>query len=198
MVLAAILHGTGVDFGDYAWFVPGVGVALVVAIVAGSVVGRAFGESRGVGFSIVLSLGVIAAATLTPSRDALLFGATGSGRCDLAAIGLPALHDFRTLNDISLNVALFLPLGLTIGATGPSRRSLVLLVAGMALPVAIEAIQLLATALDRSCQAVDVIDNETGLLVGFGLALAVVLISRLVAPTRSGRGPTGPDQRNAT
>jgi hypothetical protein len=197
IVVARFGAERGVDFRDYALFLPGVGVALVLAAILSGRLGQAIRQPRGIAFALVFSLGVIVAATLTPSRDALQFGSVGSGTCDLTSLALPSLHDFRSLNDTSLNVALFVPLGIAIGATARSAVAAGLLVAGLAVPFAIEAIQLVATPLDRACQAVDVIDNEVGLLIGLVLAIGVVLAGRLAAPTRPDRGSAGDGQRDA-
>ena len=198
IVAARFGAGTGVDFRDYALFLPGVAVALVVAVVASGWLGRVLRQPRGLALGLALSLGVIAAATLTPSRDALLFGSTGSGTCDVTSLALPTLHDLRTLNDTSLNIALFVPLGLVLGAMAWSGIAWKVVVSALAIPVGIELVQLVVTPLDRSCQAVDVVDNEIGLVVGLAVAFALVIAGRLAAPTRHGRGPAGPDQRDAT
>ena len=75
----------------------------------------------------------------------------------------------------SLNVALFIPLGIAIGLVHVSRPWAALTFAAIALPFAIEAIQLVAPILDRGCQSADVVDNLTGLalglLIGTGLRI---------------------------
>jgi glycopeptide antibiotics resistance protein len=83
----------------------------------------------------------------------------------------PSLRQLFNFDETSLNVLLFVPLGVTVGLASSPRRLLALLGLALALPVAIEAIQLVATPLDRACQSGDVIDNVSGFLVGFVPAL---------------------------
>jgi len=45
---------------------------------------RSIGSARTFAFGLILSLGLIASATLTPSRDALLYGVPGIGTCALS------------------------------------------------------------------------------------------------------------------
>ncbi len=167
------------NINDYVLFWPGVVVAVVVAALASGWMAGAMRRPRPVAFGLAFSVGVIIAATLTPGRDALLFGIPGSGRCDLSDMALPTIVDLRTFNDTSLNVLLFLPLGLTVGYAEASRRTLALALASLAFPPAIEAIQLVVTPLGRSCQSVDVVDNLTGLVAGLALAGLASAIARL-------------------
>lgn len=176
------------NLNDYVLFWPGVGVALVVAAMAATRLARAMNRPWLVAFGLTFSVGAIVAATLTPGRDALLFGIPGSGRCDLSDMGLPTIADLRTFNDTSLNVLLFVPLGLSVVLAGRSRRTVALVAASLAFPFAIEAIQLALTPLGRTCQSVDVVDNLTGLVLGIGLGILLGAASRLVA-----RAPVSPD-----
>ena len=116
---------------------------------------------------MVLSLGVIISATLTPQWEALAFGTQGSSSCDLSRLGLAPLEELLALNETSLNVLLFVPLGASIAFIPLARTKVVVAVAAIALPFAIEATQLLVPLLDRGRQSGDVIDNLTGLAVGF-------------------------------
>jgi glycopeptide antibiotics resistance protein len=63
---------------------------------------------------------------------------------------------------------MFIPLGVTIALVPRSRRKVVVLIAAIALPFAIETAQLLLPVLDRACESADVVDNLTGLVVGLG------------------------------
>ena len=87
-------------------------------------------------------------------------------------VGPPPLGLLRGLNDVSLNVALFVPLGFAIALLPRSRRSLAVLVAAIAFPFVIEATQALVTPLGRGCESADVVDNLLGLAAG--LAAGVV------------------------
>ena len=169
---------------DYAWFWPGVATSIVLGIVLSRRVARALKVRRTVAMTLLLSLGLIASATLTPSREAVRFGTIGSGSCDLGRIGPASLAELLAFGDPTLNVLLFIPLGVVIGLFPASRRKVVLVVAALALPFAIETIQLLARGLDRACQSSDVSDNLTGLVIG----LVVGVVARRLAQSASGSG----------
>jgi hypothetical protein len=178
---AATGHGLRFNLNDYVLFWPGVLVALVVAVAASAWLGRAIQRPRVTAFGLTFSIGVVVAATLTPGRDALLYGIPGGGACDLSTFALPTIAQLTRLNETSLNVFLFVPLGFTIGLVAGSRRTWPQLVASLALPVAIEGIQLVVTPLGRSCQAVDIVDNVSGLLIGLALAGLAWAAARLSA-----------------
>ena len=170
------------DFRDYladfAWFWPGVVVSVVLGIAFGRRVGHALRIPRAVATLLILSAGLIASATLTPSREAVASGAVGTGMCDLSRLGPASIGELLRFDDPTFNVLLFVPLGLAIGLIPASRRKAVLVVGAVVLPFAIETIQLLATGLGRGCQSSDVADNLTGLVIG----LAVGIVARRVAP----------------
>ena len=173
---------------DYAWFWPGVATSIVLGIVLSRRVARAFKVRRTVAMTLLLSLGLIASATLTPSREAVRFGTIGSGSCDLGRIGPASLAELLAFGDPTLNVLLFIPLGVVIGLFPASRRKVVLVVAALALPFAIETIQLLTRGLDRACQSSDVSDNLTGLVIGLLVGLVVGVVARRLAQSASGSG----------
>jgi glycopeptide antibiotics resistance protein len=62
---------------------------------------------------------------------------------------------------------MFVPLGVMISLVPRSRRKAAIVVAAIALPFAIETTQMLLPVLDRACESADVIDNLTGLVLGF-------------------------------
>jgi glycopeptide antibiotics resistance protein len=154
------------DSRDVPWLLPGFLVFVAIGLVASGRVGRALRIRRTLAAALIVSLGVILAATLTPQWAALAFGARGSGACDLSRMGLAQLRELIRFDDTSLNILLFIPLGLSIAFMPRSRLKVVVIVAAIALPFAIETTQLLLPILDRGCQSADVIDNLTGLLLG--------------------------------
>jgi len=162
----------------FPWFVPGVVLALVLGAVAARPVARALSTRPAVAWLLVTSLGIALAATLTPTDTALTDGAISSGTCDLGRIGLAPWEELSVVSATSLNVLLFVPLGVAIGLLPPSRRRTIL-AAAVLLPLAIEAIQLLVPALDRICQSADIFDNLAGLAIG----LVGGLVTRWVART---------------
>lgn len=150
---------------EIPWFWPGVAVSLLAAVAFGRPVGSRIGAAWTAPL-LVLSLGAIASATLTPGRDALESGAVGDGGCDLRRIVPPGLDELLTVPETALNVVLFIPLGLIVAMvpTLPMRLGLGLL--ALILPFAIEALQMVALPLDRACESADVVDNMSGLAVG--------------------------------
>jgi VanZ family protein len=152
-------------------FVPGMAVTLVAAALAARPLARFLDVDALVATVLLLGFGAVLSATLTPSWDALRAGVQGSGVCDLSRIGLAPLSELRSVNDTSLNVILFMPLGVALGALPATRRTAVVVAIAFALPFVIEGTQLVVPALDRACQTADLFDNVSGLVLGGGIAL---------------------------
>ena len=150
---------------EIPWFWPGVVVSIAAALVLGSAVGRRIGAGPA-GVLLVLSLGAIVAATLTPGREALEFGVVGSGGCDLRRLVPPSVDELRTVPETALNVVLFVPLGLVVGLLPMPRARLGLGLLALVLPFAIELAQMVALPLDRACESADVVDNLSGFALG--------------------------------
>jgi glycopeptide antibiotics resistance protein len=165
------------------WLLPGVAVALVLSPVLSGPAGQKLRVRPIVAWVFLFSLGVILAATLTPLRGAF-DGDRGSGTCDFSRLGLASIGDLQRFGDVGLNVLIFIPFGLAIGIVPRSRRKTVIVAASIALPFAIEAIQLLLPALDRACESADVADNLTGLVIGLA---AGTLVGRLLPRLRQPR-----------
>jgi glycopeptide antibiotics resistance protein len=129
--------------------------------------------SRALGFALVFWLGVILSATMTPSISGMADPDRVMAWCDLSRIGPPSIGQFDTLNDVSLNVLLFVPLGVLVSARTRHRGKALLW--ATALPLLIEGVQFFGAAIGRECQSADVFDNWTGLLLGYlgGTALSV-------------------------
>jgi hypothetical protein len=167
------------------WLLPGIIVAFVLSVVFSPALARVLGLRRVVACALLLSFGIIIAATLTPLRGAFA-GDTGSGTCDLSRLGPASLEELRTDRDAFLNVLIFVPFGFAIGLGPRSRRKASLLAIAIALPFAIEAVQLLVPALARGCQSADVADNLMGLVVGIA---AGSLVGRIVPTVRQPEEP---------
>lgn len=162
---------SSVQFGEILaipWLMPGLGVSLVMAFILGGPVERTLRAGPLLGWALIVSLGIILSATLTPSPEAIDSGASGIRGCDLSRIGLAPIRELLRLGDTGLNVLMFVPLGAAIGLLPPSGRRTAIIVAAIALPFAIEAIQALVPWLDRACESADVVDNLTGLAIGLG------------------------------
>jgi glycopeptide antibiotics resistance protein len=169
------------------WFIPGVVLSMIVGLFASRPVAKVLATRRPIAWAIIVGFGVIMSATLTPLKGALNFEAVGSGTCDFSRIGLAPIEQLLRVNDSSLNVALFIPLGMAIGLVHVSRPWATLILAAIALPFAIEAIQLVAPILDRGCQSADVIDNLTGLALGLVIGTGLRILGGEVEDDREVR-----------
>lgn len=172
---------------SYSGFLPGLAVSVVAALVLGAWAGRLVGGGSALGFALVLSLGLILSATVTPGLDALA-GIGGSGACDLGRVGLPPRAELAWPREALLNILLFVPLGVAIGLCPPTRARAVLAAGAVGLPFVIEIVQKEVERLGRQCQSADVIDNLIGLAAG--LVLAILLRAVTWPVRRAGRGET--------
>src|SRR4029079_10114392 len=107
---------------DYALFWPGVFLTTVLAAILGGRVAHRLRKVAPVGFLLVFGIGLIASATLTPSRAALRFGvirascqppilyslrfaAFGNPTCDTTRIGLVPFDALLHFRDPAFNLA---------------------------------------------------------------------------------------------
>ena len=154
---------------------PGIVVSVLAGLAFGGRLAAVLGARRWVGSLLLIAIGSVVSATLTPGRDALAHGATGQLGCDLTRIGLAPPSELLGVSDASMNFTLYVPLGVAVGLLPGRSRALFALLA-LAMPFAIEAFQSVAPSLDRACQSADVVDNITGLLGGLiAVALAAWL-----------------------
>jgi len=168
LILALVRFG---ESSALPWFLPGVAISAAFALAAGGRVGRALGARRAVAMALIVSLGIVLSATLTPLRGVLDVAGVGTGSCDLSRIGPAPLRELLELNDTSLNVLLFVPLGVSIALIPRSRRKLGVVAAAITLPFAVEATQALVALVGRGCESADVVDNLTGLAIGLGVGI---------------------------
>ena len=175
MILALVHLG---EFRVLPWLMPGVAISAGIGLAASRWLGRVLGVRRSLAGALIVSLGMVLSATLTPLRGAFQFGAVGTGSCDFSRMGLAPLSELLRFNDASLNVLLFIPLGLSIALMPRSRLKVVVIVAAAALPFAIETAQMLLPVLDRSCESADVVDNLTGLVLGLAGGFVVGWLAR--------------------
>lgn len=153
--------------------VPLLALSLGVGLIVSRPLGRILNVRRPVALAMILALGAIAGATLTPLGEISEAGGTGS--CDFSKVWLE-LNQLRRVNDEFLNVLLFIPLGATIGVVPGRRPMSALIAAAIALPFMIETAQLLVPALGRGCESGDVVDNLTGLIIGLAIGAVAIFI----------------------
>ncbi len=158
----------------FPWFWPGVAASILIATFAAGPLGRRLSIGPGLAWIFLMSLGGIASLTLTPGLESFVEGYRRT--CDLSLVGAPTLDNIRTLNETSLNIALFVPLGLSIALMTRSPARPVLAAGALALPLAIEVFQFALPAFARQCQAGDVASNLTGLIIGLGVGSVARLV----------------------
>ena len=168
------------------WFVPCLLVAAAVSLIAAKRTARRLRTRPILAGLLTLSVGAILAATLTPIARPAEGALVVAGVCEIDRVGLAPLVDLLTVNDTSLNVLLFLPLGLALGLLPASGLKWALVAASFALPITIEGLQMIAPVLARGCQSADVSDNLTGLVVGLSTA---ILARRSLLPSGARRDP---------
>ena len=181
-----MIHAITAYLGDIALFWPGVLATGVLSLGLSTSLARRLGSSRWIAALLIFGIGLIVSATLTPSREAIRFGALGSGTCDLSRFGLPSLADLADLDPV-FNVALFVPLGVAIALLPGGRLRRLLVAVGFALPVLIELTQLEVVRLGRACQSGDAVDNITGFVAGIALAWLAVRLGRQRSPAADDR-----------
>ena len=155
------------------WLLPGTVIAFFVSALASGELGRWLAVRRSIAWLLLMSVGLILSATLSPLDGGALVAPGIASMCDLSRTSLPSLDEVLYGEDIALNILMLVPLGFAIGLAPLSRRKIVVLVAATLLPPTIETVQLFSVGLDRACQGADVIDNLTGL--AFGLAVGGVV-----------------------
>jgi len=172
------------EFHSIPWLLPGIGVSLVIALLLAGPVSRALRTGSILSWILLVSLGIILAATLTPQAAALESGARGLAYCDFSRIGLAPWDELTSASEAGGNVLMFIPLGVAIGLVPRSRRMAAIVVGAIALPFVIETTQLVVPWLDRACESADVVDNLTGLVLGLVAGSAAGWIVRGVGRQR--------------
>ena len=145
---------------------PGMFLWAAVAIVASPFLSRFFGASRLHAALLLMALGLVLMATLPPTGATLAGSGSYEEACDLSRMTLPPFSELLRPNATSLNVFLFVPLGIALGSLPWSQRSLATVAAAFLLSLVIELFQLSVPILGRGCQSADVIDNTMGLVIG--------------------------------
>ena len=181
--------------GVLPWFLPGLAITAVIALAVAGRVARRLRTESWIAFILLTSVGAALAATIPPEADGFVGEPSAPGRCDFGRIRLAPLSEYVHLGDTSLNVILFIPLGLAIGLLGRSPAAARMLVAALVFPLAIEAIQSLLPMLGRGCQSQDVVDNLLGL--GIGLVLGALPSVVRTVRTKSCRARGAPREPGA-
>ena len=147
-----------------------VALTLVVAVAGGDAVAKRLHTKRSVAVLLLFGFGFVLSATIVPT-DAALDGEISDGICDLSRLGLAPVDELARINATTLNVLLFLPLGVAVGLRPGARRSLLVALAAASLTFVVETIQLLLPVLGRGCETADIVDNLLGLVIGLTLGM---------------------------
>jgi Mn2+/Fe2+ NRAMP family transporter len=153
------------------WFIPVMAAGIALALLTARPVAARLGSSWVAAFVLIASAASILGATITPDASALASHAVATP-CDLSRITPAPPATYLRIGEESLNVLLFVPLGLAIGLM-PGRSRRVLGVGAVMFIVGIELTQLLVVPLGRGCQTADIVDNLAGLLVGICTASVI-------------------------
>ncbi|MEA2026076.1 MAG: VanZ family protein [Chloroflexota bacterium] len=152
-------------------------LAVIIIVFLSPATARRLGVSRPVAALLMFGFGLVIAATLSPDVDALA-GIGSDGTCDLSRIGFAPIADLTRVSMASLNVLLFVPLGIAVGLLPRTRAAAIVTFAAISLTFVVEGVQLVVTALGRGCQSADLFDNLMGLGIGIGIGLLARLVLR--------------------
>jgi glycopeptide antibiotics resistance protein len=168
-------------FGSIPWLLPGLLLAFVLGLLSARWVSGHLRSHPMVAWLMIVGLGLVFSATLTPLRGAIENGTVGTGACDLSGLWPLSPSSWFTFGDRPMNILMFLPLGLAIGLIPRSPTKIWLVIVATVMPFALESVQLLVPILGRGCEGIDLVDNLTGLLLGLGVGSVV---GRFVAQPR--------------
>jgi glycopeptide antibiotics resistance protein len=146
---------------------------------------RFFGASRLHAALLLMALGLVLVATLPPTGATLAGRGSYEEACDLSRMTFAPFSELLRLNATSLNVLLFIPLGIALGSLPWSRRSVATVAAAFLLSVAIELFQLSVPILGRECQSADIIDNTMGLIIGLTVGASARWLLGVARRTRT-------------
>ena len=167
------------------WAIPLVAASTVAAVVVALVLQKTRGAGAWLVAALIVSGALVVALTLTPNagiEDSSLV----DPRFDRGPWGYLRQPEYWLhLDSRTLNVALFVPLGFTLGLLARGAARWAVLAFGLVLPWIVEGLQAVLP-FDRDPQSIDLADNSTGFVVGY---VAGVLVMGAVAAAR-GRAST--------
>ena len=131
------------------WFLPGLAATTAIALAVAGRVARRLHTATWIAFLLVMSVGIVLAATIPPDGGGFSHDPSAPGGCDFGRIGLAPFSHYVRLGETSLNAALFVPLGLALGLQSRPKAATGVFVAALGIPLAIEAAQWLVSMLDR-------------------------------------------------
>jgi VanZ family protein len=156
----------GHAFSSAPWVIPALIGTVVISLLLHRWLARRFRTAPWFVLALMLCVGAILSITITPGNW------NPSPYCSLK-VAFPRPSDLLALSERSLNIWLFVPLGLTISATPRRRVGLFFFACAMAMPFMIEGFQHFVPDIGRTCQLTDVINNLTGLFLGGFVGLCI-------------------------
>ena len=174
-------------------FWPGALLSALAGLLCSRRLARRLGTHPLAAFLLVLSLGGIATFTLLPDINSYYLNGLRYAESGYASQWhAPGLAELTSVNQDSLNVALFVPLGVAVAHIRPGKGAAWSAVAAAALPFGIEATQYAVPWLLRACDLQDIVDNLLGLALGLFAGHVLGLVARAAASFRRARtGPPG-------
>ena len=158
------------------WAIPLVAASSVAAVVVALVLQKTRGAGAWLVAALIVSGALVVALTLTPNagiEDSYFV----DPRFDRGPWGYLRQPEYWLhLDSRTLNVALFIPLGLTLGLLARGAARWVILGLGLVLPWLVEGLQAMLP-FNRDSQAIDLADNTTGFLIGFAWGLIIAMVS---------------------
>ncbi|WP_316752016.1 VanZ family protein [Streptomyces herbicida] len=159
-MIEAVLHATPL-------FWPGTLFSALAAVLCRHPLGRRLGATPFAAFLLVFSLGGIVTLTLLPNLDGhYIDNVRYAEPAWQTSWHIPRLAELAAINQQSLNVALFVPLGVAIARLRPRVRAVLTAAAAAVLPFGIEATQYALPWLLRAADSQDIASNLLGLALG--------------------------------
>lgn len=186
MPLTSVFDLIGITQEAVPWAIPVFAASVVIAIAVGCGLQRAGWRAPvGVGAGsppvsawliagLIVSIGFIVALTLTPNAqsDSVLV----DPRSDQGAWGYLREPEFWAhVDSRSLNVVLFIPLGITLALLTRGVARGWALAVGLSVPWLVEGLQVVLP-FDRDPQVIDLVDNSTGLVLGFVIGVLITAV----------------------
>lgn len=183
-------------FWSPGWTIGGVLLALVVAAASMRRLGDLTGLPRAAAIAYVVGLGTTLAVTLAPRspHDSYFIFDVTERRCTLYPTDVE-VGELIWAAQWQFNFLLLVPVGAACAWTYERRWQGRLLVAAASVPMLIECIQFVLISLHRVCEALDVLTNLAGLLIGYSVARVA---RALLWPASAISGPRDDRQRHSS
>ena len=130
----------------------------------------------------VASVGLVVALTLTPTSSSFT-----ESWCSTTITGLPSLSGGLLTHDL-LNIALLIPLGVSVTFLRPTRTALVAGAIAFAVPLLVEGVQYLIPGNGHSCSVQDAALNVMGVVLGLLGGVLIHLLMHLASSGGAGQG----------